>query len=147
MTQMQNKYTFTQEFTDEDGQTEKIEHTFYSDFHTEIADRFNEFLRGCGYVFHEGQSYGLVTDPELEEHWTTTDLGDAVLNEFDEKSYEQELWEQSVANVPTQNYPTGSWPFAPVTKCPKCGITSATMGGHACYEPTGCGLGLNGKLP
>lgn len=135
---MSNKYTFTQEYTDDYGQTSKVEHVFYTDYHTEIAERFNEFLRGCGYYFNEGESYQLVGEPDTEELWTTTDLGDAVLDEFD--------------YAPQDNnyaYPANSWPFDAVPQnvvCPKCGMRRTEMGGSKCYEASGCGLGLDGAL-
>lgn len=136
MTQMQNKYTFTQEYTDEYGQTSKVEHTFYSDTHMEIAERFNEFLRGTGFIFNDGESYELTNIHDDEEVWTTTDLGDAVLDEYD---YE-----------PSDNYQhsSNSWPFEVPQNviCTKCGMTSNQMGSHKCYEATGCGLGLDGTL-
>lgn len=142
-----NKYTFTQEYTDEYGQTSKVEHTFYADTHLEIAERFNDFLRGAGFIFSENTSYQLVTDNYEEELWTTTDLGNQVLDELDGGgSLDERLWQQSVANVDTQNYPNNSWPFAPNHICQKCGMSRANMGSNKCYEATGCGLGLDGTL-
>lgn len=143
---MSNKYTFTQEYTDEYGQTSKVEHTFYADTHDEIAERFNEFLRGCGFYFEQFESYQLVGD-QTEAVWTTTDLGEQVLDEFDrDPGLDQRLWEESVANVPSHNYPNGVWPFAPTVKCVKCGMTREAMGTNRCYEASGCGLGLDGTL-
>lgn len=141
-----NKYTFTQEYTDEYDQTSKVEHTFYAVTHDEIAERFNEFLRGAGYVFEDGISYQLV-DSKVEELWTTTDLGNQVLDELDGGgSLDERLWQESLANVPTHNYPANSWPFAPTHICQKCGMSRAMMGSNKCYEATGCGLGLDGTL-
>lgn len=134
---MQNKYTFTQEYTDDYGQTSKVEHTFYSDTHDEIAERFNEFLRGAGFIFNAGESYQLVGEPEVEELWTTTDLGEAVLDEFDYSLKDNNY-----------TYPANSWPFEVPQNvvCPKCGMRRSEMGVSRCYEATGCGLGLDGTL-
>lgn len=143
MTQMQNKYTFTQEYTDEYGQTSKVEHVFYTDTHMEIAERFNDFLRGAGFIFNDGESYGL-TNLHDEEVWTTTDLGEQVLNEYD--TQDDLAWQESVANVDTHNYPNNSWPFHPNHVCQKCGMTRSQMGNHGCFEATGCGLGLDGSI-
>jgi hypothetical protein len=136
MTQMQSKYTFTQEYTDEYGQTAKVEHTFYADTHDEVAARFNEFLRGCGFIFNHGESYLLTEEYDGGGVWSTTDLGDAVLDEYD---YE-----------PSDNYQhsDNSWPFEMPhqEECKKCGMTRRQMGSHNCYEKTGCGLGLDAAL-
>lgn len=136
---MQNKYTFTQEYTDEYGQTSKVEHTFYADTHMEIAERFNEFLRGAGFIFSAGESY-LLTNEHDDVVWSTTDLGEAVLDEYEEL-YDEE---------PSDNYQhsTNSWPFEVPQNviCTKCGMTSNQMGSSKCYEETGCGLGLDSTL-
>lgn len=60
------KYTFTQEYEDKFGNVNKVVHEFYAETHYDIAEQFNYFLRGCGYIFSEGESYDLVDTKEFE---------------------------------------------------------------------------------
>lgn len=54
--------TFTYTYTDEDGHvTQKTSHTVNGDdclTHDEVADNFNQFLRGAGYFFRGCYSLG-----------------------------------------------------------------------------------------
>lgn len=133
---MSSKYTLVREFVS-DGQTSEVKHTFYADTHDEVAQRFNEFLRGCGFYFYDGESYQLMG---CEDTYSTTELGDAVLDQYDTEDWA----------TPTEgfnNLPQNNWPFYNKNViCPNCGMTRAQMGGSACYEKAGCGLGLDVDL-
>ena len=155
-----NKYTFKQEYTDEYDQVYEVKHTFYADTHTEIAERFNEFLRGAGFHFNPNESYQLVPD-ETEEGWLDSCEAQSAWDNADEW---EETFEEETEEPTTQEYMSGLdhsagavWPF-PLSrptegevpfpnwggeKCGKCGMTRAEMGQNVCWEATGCGLGLN----
>jgi hypothetical protein len=138
---MSSKYTFIQEFTDEDGQVHEVKHTFYAVTHDEIAARFNEFLRGSGFYFYDGESYQLIGD---EDTYSTTEAGDELLHQFDEGYFDEQFDDHEYH---FDDLPQNNWPFTIGNKkCSKCGMTREQMGDHACYEKTGCGLGLDGTL-
>lgn len=142
---MSSKYTLVQEFTDEDGQIAEVKHTFYAITHDEVAQRFNEFLRGCGFYFYGDESYQLIGG---EETYSTTELGNQVLDSLDE-GYFDEQSDLSEYEYNFDNLPKNNWPFPVSAKnviCPKCDMTRAQMGGFTCYEKTGCGLGLDADL-
>ena len=137
-----SKYYFIRE--DEDGT--RITHEFETDFHDEIAERFNEFLLGCGFVFYEGCRYEL-TQPETTE---TEYYGTAEADWPFETENEVMSWtsEELTRSEPMytitepgefqgwQNYQTtGVVPGV----CPKCKISRSVMATAKCYDMN-CGL-------
>jgi hypothetical protein len=151
-----NKYTFKQEYTDEYDQVYEVKHTFYADTHDEIAERFNEFLRGAGFIFNPNESYQLVPD-ETDVDWYKDE--DEPESQWDNDEWEESFEEENTTETYMNDldHSAGAvWPF-PTTrpqegtefpnwggeKCPKCAMTREQMGQNVCWEATGCGLGLN----
>lgn len=140
-----SKYYFIQE--DDDGN--RITHEFYSDYHDEVAERFNEFLLGCGFVFNEGARYEL-TEPET----TATTGGDAGVWPFAEDC-DFAFPEDSSVMTWTSDELTKSEPLYTIREpgefqswnfpapgdvlCPKCKLSKAIMRNSKCFD-TNCGM-------
>jgi len=153
-----NKYIFIQEFTDEYDQVSEVKHTFYAGTHNEIAERFNEFLRGAGFVFNEGDYYGLLNDnwenssdelSQSEEEWFDEeyeeDCGGSATEEYKNLDHSA-AWPFPHAYTPTPEKEDGSLPFSNFggERCNICGFTRQEMGQNICYDSR-CPLGLNPK--
>jgi len=155
---MTDRYIFIREYEDEDGNIQEVRHTFTEITHDKIADHFNDFLRGCGFIFDINERYMLVDEsqdlvsltPAGEDFLSDYDLeteGEDFVSDYDletEGSGHSEYYYETDRNKPINNS-WNSWPFANYggEKCSKCGMTREQMGQQVCWEPTGCGLGLN----
>ena len=151
-----NKYIFIQEFTDEYDQVSEVKHTFYADTHSEIAERFNEFLRGAGFVFNDGDYYGLLNDnwedapaelSQSDDEWYDDEFAgsDSTTEEYKNLDHSA-AWPFPHAYTPTPQTEDGSLPFSNFggERCNICGFTRQEMGQNICYDQR-CPLGLNPK--
>ena len=139
---MTDRYIFIREYEDEDGNIQEVRHTFTEITHDKIADHFNDFLRGCGFIFDINERYMLVD--ESQDFVSLTPAGEDFLSDYDletESDEHSEYYYETDRNKPINN----SWPFANYggEKCSKCGMSREQMGQNVCWEPSGCGLGLN----
>jgi hypothetical protein len=137
------KYTFIQEY--EDGT--KTTHEFYADTHTEVTEHYQNFMRGCGFYYNEGDYYGLLNDEDCRNDYSATTT--------DDEWYEEEF--EDHAGGSTEEYTnnldhSAAWPFPhdlPFAnyggeRCNVCGFTREQMGQNVCYDQR-CSLGLNPK--
>jgi hypothetical protein len=97
-----NKYIFIQEFTDEYDQVSEVRHTFYADTHSEVADRFNEFLRGAGFHFNQDESYQLTSEDNTDTDWFEDEFFE---EEQEDVSFDDRIWSQSMDNMKYQVNP------------------------------------------
>jgi len=139
---MTDRYIFIREYEDEDGNIQEVRHTFTEITHDKIADHFNDFLRGCGFIFDINERYMLVD--ESQDFVSLTPAGEDFLSDYDletEGDGHSEYYYETDRNKPINNM----WPFANYggEKCSKCGMSREQMGQNVCWEPSGCGLGLN----
>jgi hypothetical protein len=138
------KYTFIQEY--EDGT--KTTHEFYADTHPEVTEHYQNFMRGCGFYYNEGDYYGLLND-----NWEDAP---AELSQSDDEWFEEEFEEHDCGST-TEEYTnnldhSAAWPFPhdlPFSnyggeRCNICGFTREQMGQNVCYDQR-CSLGLNPK--
>jgi hypothetical protein len=138
---MIDRYIFIREVEDEDGNINEVRHTFSAITHDQIADHFNDFLRGCGFIFDINDRYELVED---SSYVSLTEEGEDFMEEYVDSEdspwpsahYGNDIYEKPINN---------SWPFANYggEKCSKCGMLREQMGQNVCWEASGCGLGLN----
>jgi hypothetical protein len=137
------KYTFIQEY--EDGT--KTTHEFYADTHPEVTEHYQNFMRGCGFYYNEGDYYGLLNDEDCGDVYSTPTT--------DDQWYEEEFADNGGAT--TEEYTnnldhSAAWPFPhdlPFSnyggeRCNICGFTREQMGQNVCYDQR-CSLGLNPK--
>jgi hypothetical protein len=138
------KYTFIQEY--EDGT--KTTHEFYADTHPEVTEHYQNFMRGCGFYYNEGDYYGLLNDEDCREQFPPI--------RTDDEWFEEEFEEQNCGST-TEEYTnnldhSAAWPFPhdlPFSnyggeRCNICGFTREQMGQNVCYDQR-CSLGLNPK--
>lgn len=132
------KYTFT--CKDECGGD--VTHTFYAETHYEIAERFNDFLQGCGFKFNEGQYYDLVseeTEPfEGEEHDVMSWTSDALYRGGLPENTTLYKIREPGAHLGNVNVSVGDWDVQ-VPSCPKCKIPQGVMCGFECFDNQ-CGM-------
>ena len=132
-----SKYYFIRE--DEDGT--RITHEFETEYHNELAERFNEFLLGCGFVFYEGCRYEL-TEPETSEteYYGTAEKDWPFGTENEVMSWtSEELTKSEPMYTITEPGVVQGWQNFPVDICPKCKISKSVMATAKCYD-VNCGL-------
>jgi hypothetical protein len=130
-----SRFTFIHE--DDDGN--RVTHEFTTEFHYEVAERFNEFLAGCGFVFGEGERYEL-TQPETTSVSVAQSAWPDLYDETDVMSWTSEQLTQTepiyTIREPGQFQ---SWPEFQPEVCPKCKLSKAIMRNSKCFD-TNCGM-------
>lgn len=149
-----SKYTFIKDY----GDGNKITHEFYAETHHEVTEQYQLFMLGGGFVYNDGEYYGLLNDnwedapaelSQSDDEWFEEefeeDCGSSATEEYKNLDHSA-AWPFPHAYTPTPQKEDGSLPFSNFggERCNICGFTRQDMGQNICYDQR-CALGLNPK--
>jgi hypothetical protein len=149
-----SKYTFIKDY----GDGTKITHEFYAETHTEVTEQYQLFMLGGGFVYNEGDYYGLLNDnwedppaelTQCNDEWYDEEFGDhgggSTVEDYKNLDHSA-AWPFPHAYTPTPQQEDSSLPFSNFggERCNICGFTREQMGQNICYDQR-CALGLNPK--